>query len=356
VSQFIEQRKALCKYVIDNNVSLDDLRENRDLRGNIPEMMVTNPEFGTADQWRAFFFQLTLKTRDSCPIDEWIAKHVDQQSTMTRTPEPDVLPPVKQGTRSHLYIPDTQQRKGVPSKHLEWIGEYIVDRNVDVVVHGGDHWDMPSLNPHRTRQEREGMRYEEDVEAGNETIDLIRAPARRANAKADFHLLRGNHEEFINDAIGEDPKLEGQIGLHDLKSPGWTIHNFLDPVWLDGICYSHYFYHPMTGKPWTGTIDNRLKQIGHSFTMGHQQTFLYGIRYVAGRGQHGLVAGSCYLHDEDYKGPQGNAHWRGVIVKHEVRDGDYDIMAVSLDFLCRKYEGMGLEDFKVKYKLKGPWK
>jgi len=45
---------------------------------------------------------------------------------------------------SHLVIPDTQAKPGAPTKHLEWIGRYILDRRPDVVVHLGDHWDMPS--------------------------------------------------------------------------------------------------------------------------------------------------------------------------------------------------------------------
>ena len=43
------------------------------------------------------------------------------------------------------------------------------------------------------------------------------------------------------------------------------------------------------------------------------------------------------MHDESYKGPQGNDHWRGVVVKNEVVDGEYDIMKISLDYLLRKY-------------------
>jgi hypothetical protein len=53
--------------------------------------------------------------------------------------------------------------------------------------------------------------------------------------------------------------------------------------------------------------------------------------------QRGLIVGSYYQHDEDYKGPQGNHHWRGIIVKHEVRDGNYDMMEVSMDFLRERY-------------------
>ena len=102
----------------------------------------------------------------------------------------------------------------------------------------------------------------------------------------------------------------------------------------------------MTGKPLGGAAATRLKTIGHSFTMGHQQTLDYTVRFLSnGQQQNGLVAGACYLHDEDYKGYQGNAHWRGVIVKHQVCDGSYDPMFVSLDYLCRRYEGRPLSQF-----------
>lgn len=256
---------------------------------------------------------------------------------------------------SHLFVPDTQVGPDTPTQHLAWAGQYIVDRHPDVVVHAGDHWDMPSLNSHRGRGslQLEGQRYVADVEAGNTALELLRAPARRAKLKTEFHLLRGNHEERIVRAVDDDPKLEGVLSLSDLKSPGWTVHDFLVPVWLDGIAYSHYFYQPMTGRPFGGTIDNRLRQIGHSFSQGHQQTLLHAQRYVAGRSQHGLVAGAFYLHEEAYRGPQATAHWRGLVVKHQVSRGSYDIMTVSMDYLCQRYEGMSLDRFKRLNKIRG---
>jgi hypothetical protein len=93
-------------------------------------------------------------------------------------------------------------------------------------------------------------------------------------------------------------------------------------------------------------------KIGHSFTQGHTQTLDHGIRYVGDQQQHALVAGACYLHDEDYKGPQGQSHWRGIVVKHEVEDGSYDPMFVSLNYLCHKYEGVSLAEFMAeKYRV-----
>lgn len=261
---------------------------------------------------------------------------------------------------THFVIPDTQVKPGVPTDHLRWIGHYILDRRPDVVVHLGDHWDMPSLSSwDRGRLQMEGRRYADDVKAGNSGLALITDPLDKHNAnrrrkhQTEYEprlvLLRGNHEDRIRRAVEENAHLEGAIGYDDLKSPGWEVHDFLKPVFIDGIGYSHFWANPMTGKPYGGMITTRLKTIGHSFTMGHVQTLDTGVRFIHGPNgpvqQRGLVAGACYLHNEDYKGHQGNAHWRGVIVKHQVRDGGYDLMEVSLDYLCQKYEGMHLVDF-----------
>ena len=46
----------------------------------------------------------------------------------------------------HMVIPDTQVKPGCPIEHLKWAGQYAVDKKPDVIVHIGDHWDMPSLS------------------------------------------------------------------------------------------------------------------------------------------------------------------------------------------------------------------
>jgi hypothetical protein len=58
---------------------------------------------------------------------------------------------------------------------------------------------------------------------------------------------------------------------------------------------------------------------------------------VDGTTLRGLVAGSFYLHDEDYKGPQGNKHWRGMLIKHAVQGGNYNLMEVDIPFLLRRH-------------------
>ena len=262
---------------------------------------------------------------------------------------------------THLVIPDTQVGPDTPTDHLRWIGKYILDKKPDVIVHLGDHWDMRSLSYYdRGKKRAENQRYIADVAAGNAALTLLDEPTQKSNwgkrrvGKAEYLprkvLLRGNHEDRIRRATEDDPKLDGALSMNSLCSRDWEVHDFLEVVEIDGVHYSHYFYNPMTGRPYGGSnVETRLKSIGHSFTMGHQQGLRYGMVDTVAGAKHGLVAGTCYLHNEEYLGPQGNSQWRGVVMCHEVSHGEYDIMAVSLNYLCHRYEGVSVYDYMGMY-------
>lgn len=245
------------------------------------------------------------------------------------------------GYQTHLVIPDTQCKPGANLEFLLWIGRYIADRKPDVVVHLGDHWDMPSLSGYEKAGSKwfEGKRVKEDIDAGNEGMRLLMKGMGNYRPKR-MVLLRGNHEDRITRACNDDPRLIGLLGEHQLldKKLGWEVIPYLKPIEIDGVTYCHYFYNPSNGKPYSGNVETMLRNIGFSFTQGHQQGLRWGRRELPnGRVQLGLVAGSCYLHNEHYRGPQASAEWRGVVVKHEVHNGNYDPMFVSLDYLRRKY-------------------
>ena len=75
-----------------------------------------------------------------------------------------------------------------------------------------------------------------------------------------------------------------------------------------------------------------------SCVAGHQQGFQVATGYRAdGTRLTSIIAGSCYEHNEDYMGPQGNNHWRGCLMLHNVEDGQFDLVQVPLGFLERKY-------------------
>lgn len=253
-------------------------------------------------------------------------------------------------TATHFIIPDTQVEPGAATEHLEWAGRYIVEHGHDKpnvkVIHLGDHWDMPSLSSYDRKGGTlmEGRRYTDDVAAGNEAFRLLSAPllahnrGTRGRRRFELHFLFGNHENRIVRAYEQDAQLEGAVSLDHLKTPGWERHGFLEPVCLDGVVYSHYLYNVLTGRPLGGSnLETRLKNVGHSFTVGHTQGLKWA-RVDTLNGPHiGLQAGSFYQHDPDFLGPQARDYWRGIVVAHEVRDGNYDVMTVSINYLKRRY-------------------
>lgn len=247
--------------------------------------------------------------------------------------------------KTHVFLPDPQVRLDCPTNHLEAAGNLIVDIRPDVWVVGGDFWDMPSLSSYDFGTiAGEGARYVEDIEAGNVAMDLMLKPLRQfqktkagANYKPRMIFIMGNHEQRIQRHMEKNPFLDGALG-NDLNLKGWRVYKFLEMAEVDGIFYSHYFYNPMTGKPYGGTSQNILNKVGISFTMGHVQKLDYARKDLPnGRVLNGLVAGAFYQHDERYKGPQGNHHWRGLVVKRNVCEGNYDLELWTLERVLKVY-------------------
>jgi len=154
-------------------------------------------------------------------------------------------------------------------------------------------------------------------------------------------MTLGNHCQRIERHVDANPELYGFFGYDYLlyKEAGWEVYDFLEPVIVNGITYCHFMSNPFTGKPYGGTAMNILKHVGESFSMGHKQTLDITTRFLpaSGRQQWGLIAGACYDHKEIYKGHQGDKHWRGVVVKHNVSQGSYNPMFINLDYLKQKY-------------------
>ena len=134
-----------------------------------------------------------------------------------------------------------------------------------------------------------------------------------------------------------------------LNREGWEFYPFKSVNEIGGVYFTHYFYAPYTGRAYGGTAHNILRNVGLSFVQGHRQGKDVAARSLPnGQVQRALICGSCYLHREDYLGPQAKESWQGIIVLNDVDDGDYDMMELSLKYLCRRYEKMELEDYLAK--------
>ena len=246
----------------------------------------------------------------------------------------------------HFVLPDVQAKPGDNFDFLTKIGEYIVEKKPDKIICLGDFADMPSLSSYDVgKKSFEGRRYTNDIEAAMEAMEALLSPIWDHNIKArrnkekqykpEMHLTLGNHCDRITRAVNNDPKLEGLIALKDLKYEeyGWQVHPFLEIAVIDGIAYSHYFVTGLAGRP-CATASAQLNKTHMSCVSGHQQ----GLQIATGKSAdgrliHSIIAGSSYEHDEEYLGRQGNNHWRGALMLNDVRDGDFDIMPLRLNYL-----------------------
>lgn len=246
------------------------------------------------------------------------------------------------GLPSLLWIPDTQCAPGQNLDHLLWAGKYIAERRPDYVVWAGDNHDMPSLSSYEGRGSKyyEGKRYFEDIAAGNKGVELLSQGMDGFTPKLGKEFLLGNHEQRIERAINTDPRLEGAIGYHhfNYEEHGWRVHPFLSPIEIEGVWMAHYFYNLNTGRSYSGSVDTMLRHVGASFAMGHQQGLRWSRREINnGKAQIGLVAGSYYQEAQAYRGLQGTHEWCGLVLMFELRDGQYDPLMVSIDYLRRRY-------------------
>ena len=250
----------------------------------------------------------------------------------------------------HLVLPDVQAKPGVDFSYLAKIGRYAVEKKPDTIICIGDFADMPSLSSYDAgKKSFEGRRYVEDIKASKDAMVSFLSPIWEFNARAKKNkekqykpklvMTLGNHENRINRAVNDDPKLEGVLAISDLgyEEYGWDVHNFLDVVVVDGVAYSHYFVTGVAGRP-ASSAASQLRKTNMSSIAGHQQgkQIAYATR-ADGSTITSIIAGSCYEHDEDYLGTQGNKHWRGFLMLHEVNDGAFDEMWVSLDYINGRY-------------------
>ena len=240
-------------------------------------------------------------------------------------------------------LPDAQVRKGVPTEHLKWYGQYIADKQPEVIVCIGDFADVPSLSTYAQAGsiDAEGARYQADKESVWAAMDTFLTPiAKVAGYKPKLVLTYGNHEDRITRAIHADPRrLMGVISLADLRYEkyGWQTIPFLQPITIGGVAFCHYFPSGIMGKPIT-TARALLTKLHMSSFAGHQQgKDIAFSRRADGGDMIAIISGSFYQHNESYLSPFANGHWRGAWFLNEVKDGGFDEMPLSIDFLRRRF-------------------
>ena len=253
-------------------------------------------------------------------------------------------------TNSYLIIPDCQVKPDEDLSYLTAIGNYIVAKKPSVVINIGDFADMPSLSSYDIgKKSFEGRRYKADIKAAHDGMETLLAPIKEYNAKMrrtkhqqyvpTYIFTLGNHEDRISRAVNNDPKLDGTIGLEDLKYKeyGWNVIPYLEPIVIGGIAFCHYLPSGILGRP-CASAQAQLTKMHMSCITGHQQGLQIATTHRAdGKRLTSVIAGSCYTHKEEYHTPLTNNYWRGILMCHNIQDGEFDLVPVPLHYLINKY-------------------
>jgi len=243
-------------------------------------------------------------------------------------------------------LPDVQAKHGQNFTFLGYTGRYFAEKKPDVILCGGDFADMPSLSTYEKAGSMgyEGQRYRNDILAAHHAMKALMTPIQEemkaTGWKPRLIMLYGNHENRINRAIEETPKLDGVIGLPDLEYErwGWEVIPFLQPIVIGGVSFCHYFCSGIMGRPITTAKALLTKKFMSCFAFhqqGYEKAHAFrgdGVMLTA------IISGSCYLHSEEYLNHQTNNHFRGFHMLHDVVDGTFEEIPITLDYIMRRYE------------------
>jgi len=251
-----------------------------------------------------------------------------------------------------VVIPDAQVEVGSPTEHLAAAGRYIAEKKPTHIICLGDFGDFPSLSKYNSLKEVEGLRYIDDCEAAVSAMDVLLEPIRAEQAKLkenhrqryspEMIFITGNHDckVRVDRFVNSNPQFEGAIRTidQDFEDRGWKIIPYLEIYNLEGISVSHWIANPhsLMGSPLGGQTTTMLKNAGHSFIMGHQQRLGIDRAYLSNGEVHlGIVAGAFYMHEMTYQSPQAQNCWKGMLHLENVKNGNADVIELSIDKLLK---------------------
>lgn len=216
------------------------------------------------------------------------------------------------------------------------------------MVNLGDIADMSSLCSYeRGKKDFIGRTYRADIDAVLEFHDRMFSPLKKAKKKLPRMVyLEGNHEERIKRALQIQPELEGTISPKDLRLEDYyddvVEYNGNTPgtITIHGITFSHYFVSGVSGKPSSSAApaSTALSKSFRSVTQGHSHLFDYATRpTVDGHRINSLIAG-CFIDQPLVWAGEMNKLWyRGLFIKRNVEDGNYDLEVISMNQLRKDY-------------------
>lgn len=247
-----------------------------------------------------------------------------------------------------LFITDSHAHPDHNNDRADWLGSLIYDLRPEVVIHGGDSADMPSLSEYdKGKKSFQGRNYRQDIDSHLDFQDRMWHKWKTSKKRLPTRVfLEGNHEFRIKKAIEKSPELDGAISFNDLNlkdyydeiieytgtTPGVCTYN--------GVNFGHYFVSGVMGKPIGGEHHGHslITKTLSSSVCGHSHLLDYSVRTNnAGDKVMGLVGGCYQDYEASWAGTCNKLWWRGLTLLQNVGNGSFDPCFLSLDTIRKEY-------------------
>ena len=152
---------------------------------------------------------------------------------------------------THLVIPDAHASINVSNRRFDWLGEFILEEQPDVIIDIGDFGDLSTLGTYDVGTKNgEGKRILDEVACIKDASDRVFKRISTYNSTRTRHkkpqynprIIRcgGNHEEGrLKRFINENPRFEGLVTLEQMGFKDYNAEYvpYLKPKIVDDITY-----------------------------------------------------------------------------------------------------------------------
>jgi len=237
------------------------------------------------------------------------------------------------------------------------LGRYLLHKKPTHIISIGDFLSLDSLSAWDQDKKRtmEGVRYWNDISAGNKALDLMTDPIMRYNKerkrlhKSQYKpvkiYLKGNHEHRLDRYLDKNPVLDGsEISLeHNLKlsTREWRVVPYKEHYVLNGIAFTHV---PISnnGFPVGGKYicQRALDLYNYSIVFGHTHRLEVANKHRHG-GEHlqqSLNCGCFFEHTPEYVRGAATDYWRGLTVLQVNQNMRFDMQTISMSELLRRFK------------------
>ena len=244
-----------------------------------------------------------------------------------KIPTTKLVPNPKAGFKTYITVTDVH----VPEQNTAAVNcvlQVMDDIKFDGILNLGDYLDLACVshwnkNKHKTL---EGKRLKSDYIIGNALLDEF---DKRLPKGADKRFWKGNHEQWVDDMIEENPCLDGLFDVDSglkLKERGYQVYAYNQIERIGRLNITHGMYAN------ANTVKKHLDELKVNIMFGHGHQIEQRMASSPAReiSLAGYEVGCLTNLDPDYAKHRANSHSHGFAIVYFYPNGFFDVNLIRI--------------------------